>query len=465
MQSDRFIPARSVMDLDYCHDVATEVASRRAIPAHNDTVDSHSRAQYRKLLAANFLHGNASFFGSRPLLGIRVSTLLTSNAVQMGGGLHIFRCPGISYPVLPRETTAVSKATGPDRDIPSSPTCIVDAPALRDDYYLSLMAWGTNDILAIALDQSVFLYSPAKGVVGELEACTLPTDYVTSVAWVGGSNTSRAPQGSTNQLAIGTFLAELQLWDTATFTKLRSLRGHHVARIGAVAWRDGNMLASGSEDTTIQLNDMRADRPIVATLEQHEGEVCGLEWAPDSHTLASGGNDNRLCLWDHAMVRSQAMSSPRSVHRDHTAAVKALAWSPWERHVLASGGGTADGTIKLWDSSSSQLLRSVATESQVCALIWSNTTKELLSAHGHCSRANQLSLWQYPSMTCIRELTGHTERVLHLAMAPDGSTVASAGADETLRFWRVFPPSRKASPTSRSSGISTCLGLYDNVIR
>ncbi|RLN69203.1 hypothetical protein BBJ28_00020936, partial [Nothophytophthora sp. Chile5] len=239
MQSDRFIPARSVMDLDYCHDMATEVASHRAIPTHDDAVDSHSRAQYRKLLAANFLHGNASFSGSRPLLGIRMSTLLTSNAVHMGGGLHTFRCPEISFPVLPRETTAISKATGPNRDIPSSPTCIVDAPALRDDYYLNLMTWGTNGILAIALDQSVFLYSPVRGVVGELKACTLPTDYVTSVAWVRGPSTSRAAQGSTNQLAIGTFLAELQLWDTATFTKLRSLRGHHVARIGAVAWKDG----------------------------------------------------------------------------------------------------------------------------------------------------------------------------------------------------------------------------------
>ena len=31
------------------------------------------------------------------------------------------------------------------------------------------------------------------------------------------------------------------------------------------------------------------------------------------------------------------------------------------------------------------------------------------------------------------ELLGHTERVLHLSLSPDGSTVISAGADETLR--------------------------------
>ena len=43
-------------------------------------------------------------------------------------------------------------------------------------------------------------------------------------------------------------------------------------------------------------------------------------------------------------------------------------------------------------------------------------------------------------MKKIAELRGHTSRVLHLALSPDGTTVASAAADETLRFWKVFQP-------------------------
>lgn len=38
------------------------------------------------------------------------------------------------------------------------------------------------------------------------------------------------------------------------------------------------------------------------------------------------------------------------------------------------------------------------------------------------------------------ELNGHTSRVLQIVMSPDGSTVMSAAADETLRLWNCFAP-------------------------
>lgn len=41
-------------------------------------------------------------------------------------------------------------------------------------------------------------------------------------------------------------------------------------------------------------------------------------------------------------------------------------------------------------------------------------------------------------MKKIIELTGHTNRVLHMALSPNATTVCSASSDETLRFWKVF---------------------------
>ena len=72
-------------------------------------------------------------------------------------------------------------------------------------------------------------------------------------------------------------------------------------------------------------------------------------------------------------------ATPRHVLTDHQAAVKALAWSPHERNLLASGGGTADRCVKFWNAQSGALINSIDTGSQVCALQWSPFEKELLS--------------------------------------------------------------------------------------
>ena len=82
--------------------------------------------------------------------------------------------------------------------------------------------------------------------------------------------------------------------------------------------------------------------------------------------------------------------------RHHQAAVKALAWCPWQPNILASGGGTADRCIRLWNGSNGTLLNTIDTKSQVCSLLWASQYKELVSAHGYAH--NEVTIWKYPSM-------------------------------------------------------------------
>lgn len=83
----------------------------------------------------------------------------------------------------------------------------------------------------------------------------------------------------------------------------------------------------------------------------------------------------------------------------------------------------------------SQELNHVDTGSQVCNLVWSASVNELVSTHGYSQ--NQISVWQYPSMTQIATLTGHTMRVLYLAMSPDGQTIVT-GILYIQFFFSVF---------------------------
>lgn len=122
-------------------------------------------------------------------------------------------------------------------------------------------------------------------------------------------------------------------------------------------------------------------------------------------------------------------------------------------------------TIKFWNTVTGACLNSIDTGSQVCALQWNKHEKEILSSHGFSQ--NQLCLWKYPSLAKVAELTGHTSRVLHLAQSPDGATVVSAAADETLRFWRCFgdpaPAASKVGKTLAGSTMSNSIMRSVNI--
>ena len=101
----------------------------------------------------------------------------------------------------------------------------------------------------------------------------------------------------------------------------------------------------------------------------------------------------------------------------------------------------------------------VATDSQVSGLVWSSEHRELLSSHGNTS--NSLRLWQWQAnepaapLHQLAELKGHEERILHVAASPDGQTVATAAADETLRFWKCFENNKQQHSTSMNGATKT----------
>jgi cell division cycle protein 20 (cofactor of APC complex) len=97
-------------------------------------------------------------------------------------------------------------------------------------------------------------------------------------------------------------------------------------------------------------------------LKGHRSEVCGLRWSPDGTRLASGANDDVVYVW-----HSLNMAPTKFLHKlaEHTAAVRALAWCPFTSSRLASGGGTADQCIKIWNTENGACTKTIKTGSQV----------------------------------------------------------------------------------------------------
>ncbi|XP_037314316.1 fizzy-related protein homolog [Pungitius pungitius] len=310
----------------------------------------------------------------------------------------------------------------PARKISKIPFKVLDAPELQDDFYLNLVDWSAGNLLSVGLGACVYLWSACTSQVTRLCDLSVDGDSVTSVCW--------NERGSL--VAVGTHKGYVQIWDAAGGRKLTSLEGHS-ARVGALAW-NGEQLSSGSRDRVILQRDVRTSPSAERRLQGHRQEVCGLKWSPDHQHLASGGNDNKLLVWNSSSLL------PVQQYSDHLAAVKAIAWSPHQHGLLASGGGTADRCLRFWNTLTGQALQSTDTGSQVCNLAWSKHANELVSTHGYSQ--NQVLVWKYPSLTQVAKLTGHSYRVLYLAVSPDGEAIVTGAGDETLRFWNVFSKTR-----------------------
>ncbi|KAF9611791.1 hypothetical protein IFM89_035776 [Coptis chinensis] len=405
--SDRFIPCRSSSRLH------TFGLIDKASPVKEGGNETYSRLLKAELFGIDF--GSVSPAGGQ--------------ASPMSPNKNMFRFKTeISTPSSPFSPSIFSHDLGsasevytplkPPRKVPKTPHKVLDAPSLQDDFYLNLVDWSSQNVLAVGLGTCVYLWTATNSKVTKL--CDLgPSDSVCAVQWTR--------EGS--YLSIGTHLGEVQIWDGIQCKKVRTMHGHQT-RTGVLAW-SSRILSSGSRDRNILQHDLRVSNDFISKLVGHKSEVCGLKWSHDDKELASGGNDNQLLVWNQ---RSQ---QPVLKLTEHTAAIKAIAWSPHQNGLLASGGGTADRCIRFWNTTSGNQLNHVDTGSQVCNLVWSKNVNEIVSTHGYSQ--NQIMVWKYPSMGKVATLTGHSLRVLYLAMSPDGQTIVTGAGDETLRFWNVFP--------------------------
>lgn len=317
------------------------------------------------------------------------------------------------------------------RKIAKVPYRVLDAPSLADDFYYDLIDWSSTDLLAVALNKSIFLTNNNTGEV--IHLCDTADEY-TSLSWVRAGS----------HLAVGQNNGLVEIYDVTKKKCIRTLSGH-MDRVACLSWNN-YILTSGSRDRKILHRDVRVADPYFQTIETHQQEVCGLKWNINENKLASGGNDNLVNVFDGVS------KTPFLTLTEHKAAVKAIAWSPHKRGILATGGGTADRHLKIWNVNNQTKINDVDTNSQICNMLWSRNTDEIVTSHGY-SKFN-LTVWDYPTLDPIAILKGHSFRVLHLTLSADGTTVVSGAGDETLRYWKLFDK-LKSRPQTDSSIFGT----------
>ncbi|KAF9012015.1 WD40-repeat-containing domain protein [Cyathus striatus] len=477
---DRFVPSRDGGDMRTSYHLADDgggpstPSKSRIIPSESDALKEQANALFTSILHAEVTPSSSSRSTSpvrpppptAPSLPSTPTRKRLFNYTSPSPSRRTPTQPKLSTPDSPAYSLSPVRATSrailesPRRQLRAvckTPYRVLDAPELADDFYLNLVDWSSTNVLGVGLGSCVYLWTAHNAAVSKLCDLQDSGDTVSSVSWV--------QKGTT--LAVGTLSGRLHIYDASTLQLIRTYLHAHTQRIGALAW-NAHVLSSGSRDRLVHHRDVREPTPKpFKRCAGHRQEVCGLKWSGSGagigdagSMLASGGNDNKVCIWDlrgskrarggtNAGAGQSGMTAgageegeaPLWKFHEHTAAVKALAWDPHVSGVLATGGGTQDKHIRFWNVINGSMLSALDTGSQVCNLIWSLTSHELVSTHGFSSTTaqNQICIWRYPALSMVASLTGHTNRVLYLAMSPDGETIVTGAGDETLRFWNAFP--------------------------
>ena len=308
------------------------------------------------------------------------------------------------------------------KSIPKIAYKVLDAPNLRDDFYLHLIDWSKQDIVAVGLDNKLYTWNAKYSQVSFISDLEDYYNYYSSLSF---NNDGKLLICSSNDGNI--FIKNIE--KSKNIKTFRNLSNGRICVINPLNLNP-NIFSFGSKDLIIKTIDLRSKFNPILKYIGHNKEICGMKWSLDDKKLASGGDDNKLFIWD---IRKEELEKKLN---SHTSAIKALDWSTFKFGYLLSGGGTQDMTLKLWNINNMTLVDSINTSSQICNIVFSKISHEFITTHGF--KNNYIHIWDSNKMDVKATLKGHKQRVIYMALGPDSRKIVTGAGDETVRFWDAF---------------------------
>ena len=261
----------------------------------------------------------------------------------------------------------------------------------------------------------------------------------------GGTVTGRQPR-----LASAGDDGTVRIWDPATGKQRATLEGH----TGCVgAWRGRRRTAAAGQRRRRRHGADLGPRHRQAA--HHPGRphragdgVCAFT----GRTAPAGQRRRRRHGADLGPRHRQAAHHPDG----HTGGGLGVCASPGRQHPLASAG--SDGTVRIWDPATGSQRTTLAGHTGRVVGVWPHPGRAAAGWPAAATTARCGSGTPPPAQQRTT-LEGHTGRSTACALTPDGTRLASAGDDGTVRIWDPATGKQRATLAGHHGGVNgVCAG-------
>lgn len=213
---------------------------------------------------------------------------------------------------------------------------------------------------------------------------------------------------------------------------------------------DGQTIASGSQDTTLKLWDIKT-RKETKSLVGDFSPIYAVDFNSDGTEISSGSGLWRILEWNLTTGKAYPPL-------EHLATIWSVDVSP-DNQIIASA--SADKTVKIWDRKTGAILQNLTDhQDQVYAVVFSPDGQLLVTA----SQDKTIKIWQVETGELLNTLTGHLEGVRSLAMSSDGKILVSGSLDNTVKVWNLETGALIHTLTGHSNDVLSVVISPDNNI-